>query len=531
MSEYKCIRCGSMFKQKNDIRRHINRKILCNSSLSNFIPKEHENEILNKTIVYVEWKCICNVILSSKQDFDEHQENCDKYTIEKLKKRLEESNISRTNTETIQVATVVADEFIEQTSLDFDTKLSNKLRTVFNDDEQSMFRASFEGYLNYRDTEFVVDFDLVRKWVGYSKKYHAKRALVDNFTENVDYKIQNSLLRSQERVCETDYPNSHDNRSGNNENSLRRPQQRVCETDYPNSHDDYSGSNENFAPTIGGAKKNENSLPRSGERVCETDYQNFSAETSAKKTENVDYKIEKPLPRSGERFCETDYPNYHKNHGGQNKETIMLTVVAFKKFCMKAGTVRADKIHDYYIKLERCLHDMLRSEINEKDEQLVLKDEQLVLKDEQKELNLLQNFDNKPVVYLIIVEKNVVEFGYSNNIKRRLGEHKRAISKNISLEYCVDSIYNREIEIDIKKSTDLLSLVKDRVEPRIFSKEYNGKNHTELIRLDSEFTIDVLYQLVIDIRQSINSVEIINKLNTSNIQLANIIYNISQTVI
>jgi hypothetical protein len=86
-----------MFKQKNDIRRHINRKILCNSSLSNFIPKEHENEILNKTIVYVEWKCICNNILSSKQEFDEHQENCDKYTIEKLKKQLEEAKISRTN--------------------------------------------------------------------------------------------------------------------------------------------------------------------------------------------------------------------------------------------------------------------------------------------------------------------------------------------------------------------------------------------------------------------------------------------------
>ena len=46
-----------------------------------------------------------------------------------------------------------------------------------------------------------------------------------------------------------------------------------------------------------------------------------------------------------------------KTHGGHNKETFMLNVETFKKFCLKAGTKKADEIHDYYIKLEELLQE------------------------------------------------------------------------------------------------------------------------------------------------------------------------------
>ena len=36
--------------------------------------------------------------------------------------------------------------------------------------------------------------------------------------------------------------------------------------------------------------------------------------------------------------------------GGHNKETILLTIKAFKQFCLKSGTKKANEIHDYYIK-------------------------------------------------------------------------------------------------------------------------------------------------------------------------------------
>ena len=57
-------------------------------------------------------------------------------------------------------------------------------------------------------------------------------------------------------------------------------------------------------------------------------------------------------------------------HGGQNKETILLTVNTFKKFCLKAGTSKADEVHDYYIKLEELLNETINDESNELRRQL-----------------------------------------------------------------------------------------------------------------------------------------------------------------
>jgi len=60
-----------------------------------------------------------------------------------------------------------------------------------------------------------------------------------------------------------------------------------------------------------------------------------------------------------ENFCviDIDYkilPNHEvkqtlQPRGGHNREIIMLNIVTFKKFCLKAGTTRADEIHDYYV--------------------------------------------------------------------------------------------------------------------------------------------------------------------------------------
>jgi phage anti-repressor protein len=72
----------------------------------------------------------------------------------------------------------------------------------------------------------------------------------------------------------------------------------------------------------------------------------------------VDYII--ALPRTGER----------KNEGGFNKETIMLSVKTFKAFCLKARTDKASQVHDYYIKLEEILHELLDEETSELRDQL-----------------------------------------------------------------------------------------------------------------------------------------------------------------
>ena len=51
--------------------------------------------------------------------------------------------------------------------------------------------------------------------------------------------------------------------------------------------------------------------------------------------------------------------------GGHNKETFMLTVKTFKLFCIKADTKRAKDIHEYFIKLEEIMHQIIQEESNE----------------------------------------------------------------------------------------------------------------------------------------------------------------------
>ena len=43
----------------------------------------------------------------------------------------------------------------------------------------------------------------------------------------------------------------------------------------------------------------------------------------------------------------------------------MLNVETFKKFCLKAGTKKADEIHDYFIKLENIMFEITKEEGDE----------------------------------------------------------------------------------------------------------------------------------------------------------------------
>jgi len=86
-----------------------------------------------------------------------------------------------------------------------------------------------------------------------------------------------------------------------------------------------------------------------------------------------------------------------KKHGGHNKETIMLTVKTFKLYCIKAETKKAKEIHEYFIKLEEILQQIIQEESNE------LK---LQLEDAKKEIIHLE--DKKTQEYNIKLEKQKI---------------------------------------------------------------------------------------------------------------------------
>jgi phage anti-repressor protein len=86
-------------------------------------------------------------------------------------------------------------------SLNFRSKIVDVLNNIFTDDEKRWCIGNLYMYLNYHPTEeYPIDLENIYKLIGFSHKGNAKSTLINNFIENVDYKI--ALLRTQKRKNE-----------------------------------------------------------------------------------------------------------------------------------------------------------------------------------------------------------------------------------------------------------------------------------------------------------------------------------------
>jgi hypothetical protein len=158
---------------------------------------------------------------------------------------------------------------------------------------------------------------------------------------------------------------------------------------------------------------------------------------------NSDYKIFAPEVAGAKK----------DGSGGHNKEIIMLTINAFKRFCLKAGTKKADEIHEYYIKMEKVLQDVLFEECNALTEQVKQIKQENTTKElefktklnNQKELEkekiLLRQFSiSIPIVYIIKVKsfengQYIVKIGESRRgITGRYNEHRGKYSECLLLD-------------------------------------------------------------------------------------------------
>ena len=193
------------------------------------------------------------------------------------------------------------------------------------------------------------------------------------------------------------------------------------------------------------------------------------------------------------------------SHGGQNKEIIMLNVKTFKKFCLKAGTKKADEIHDYFIKLEESLHEVLEEETTELKSQLLqiedknTKEYEVKFKKEReldKEKLLLRQFASiGSIVYIIRVKtlehgNYIVKIGESRiGIKNRYAEHKTKYEECVLLD-C----------FSVNRSSDFESFIHNHENIRL-NKITNLKNHENEMEL---FLIgkNLTYQMVLNIINS-----------------------------
>ena len=185
--------------------------------------------------------------------------------------------------------------------------------------------------------------------------------------------------------------------------------------------------------------------------------------------------------------------------GGNNREKIMMNITTFKKFCLKAGTKKADVIHDYFIKLEEALQEIVNEESNELRIQLEKNESEIVRINHQKnkdiEKVLISTFPvNTECIYIGKIDnksangENLLKFGHTNNLSVRVTEHRKNYD-NFLLIYAFKVTNKVEIENCIKSNP--------KIRKQLRTISVNGYNKTENIAYDDDkFTIEkVIYYI------------------------------------
>ncbi len=152
---------------------------------------------------------------------------------------------------------------------------------------------------------------------------------------------------------------------------------------------------------------------------------------------DIDYKTALP---SGKAVSEQE-PTVKQN-GGQNKQTILLTIKCFKSLCLKAQTKKAGEIHEYYMKMEEVLHQIVEEETDELRLQLeqkenIILEKDITIKNSKKEKQkaveqaIIVHFPlNTECIYFGTIDntneenEKLIKFGHTNDLATRLQDHR-----------------------------------------------------------------------------------------------------------
>ena len=225
-----------------------------------------------------------------------------------------------------------------------------------------------------------------------------------------------------------------------------------------------------------------------------------------------------------------------KQNGGQNKQTILLTIKCFKSLCLKAQTKKASEIHEYYMKMEEVLQQIIEEETDELRVQLEQKDniileikqtseeeKQSLKKEKQKavEQAIIDQFPlNTECIYFGTIDntndagERLIKFGHTNNLATRILDHRKKYNNFILME-----------AFRVQNKVEIENLIKTypKIKRQIRNIEVQGKNKTEIIAYDAtNFTIDKLSKHIKDIIHSKTySIDNFNRLMKQNEILEN----------
>jgi hypothetical protein len=251
----------------------------------------------------------------------------------------------------------------------------------------------------------------------------------------------------------------------------------------------------------------------------------FSSKFNAKRLLEGSFKIDVDYKKS---LLQTEKQTT-SSKGGHNKETFMLNIKTFKLFCIKSGTKKANEIHEYFIKLEEILQEVLIEESNELKQQLLQQSNEFKTVEDQKakeyelklekqkilerEKILLKEYATiGSIVYIIKVKtfenkQYIIKLGESRRgVIDRYKEHKSKYEECLLLDcFCVN------------KSKDFESFLHNHETIR-------GNRVTDLKGHESELELFLIgkvlsYKTLLDIIN--NNVKYFNNNDTSKIELEN----------
>jgi len=221
-----------------------------------------------------------------------------------------------------------------------------------------------------------------------------------------------------------------------------------------------------------------------------------------------------------------------KQNGGHNKQTILLTIKCFKSLCLKAQTKKAGEIHEYYMKMEEVLHQIVEEETDELRLQLeqkenIILEKDITIKNSKKEKQkaveqaiIVQFPLNTECIYFGTIDntneakEKLIKFGHTNDLSTRILDHRKKYNNFVLVE-----------AFRVQNKVEIENLIKTypKIKRQIRTLELNGKNKTEIIAYDAtNFTIDKLTKHIKDIIHSKTySIDNFNRLMKQNEELEN----------
>jgi len=238
-------------------------------------------------------------------------------------------------------------------------------------------------------------------------------------------------------------------------------------------------------------------------------------------TIDKDYKLMSMSDEKTNDMFAPEASGAKKGRGGHNKETIMITVKTFKSLCLKAGTKKADEIHEYYLKMEEMIHQVVQEESDELKIQLELKDKQSqhTARKAAEQATIAQFPRNTQCVYIGTTGnvskagESLIKFGQTNDLLQRVYNHRGTFDNFILIT-----------AFRVPNSTEIENLIRSnqKIKKQIRDVELGGKNYKEMIAYDeAEFTVDKIIRYIksiIDSKQY--SVENFNALMKQNDELS-----------